>query len=154
MGTAHRRFQQLIPSGDFTYWWAIYGWCWSTKRIIYLTSDYNHALRHQPRRSDPWANIEKYLEDDDIEKLPPSQNLPDALLRLTSRKLGSCRHKNLLSDFLIQSLDEHITSMAGVKAAGERIQNTLCHLPKRYLFSVPPISTALFYLLASYPRRD
>lgn len=39
-------------------------------------------------------------------------------------KLGTCRDKNLLSDFLIQSIDEHITSMAVVQASCERIKNT------------------------------
>jgi putative membrane protein len=64
------------------------------------------------------------------------------------RKLGASRHKNLLSDFLIQSLDEHITSMAGVQAACERIQNTSLPFPIYYWFSAQRISTALFYLLA------
>ena len=104
------------------------------KRMIYLTIAFNHALRHQLRRSDPWVDIEKYLEADDIEKLRQSKNLPDALLRLMGQKLGACRHKNLLSDFLIQSLDEHITSMAGVQAACERIQNT--PLPFAYILLV------------------
>lgn len=111
------------------------------KRIIYLTIAFNHALRHQLRRSDPWADIEKYLEADNIEKLRQSQNLPDAILRLTGRKLGSCRHKNLLSDFLIQSLDEHITSMAGVQAACERIQNT----PVPFAYTLLVQRTAYLY---------
>lgn len=111
------------------------------KRIIYLTIAFNHALRHQLRQSDPWADIEKYLEADDIEKLRQSQNLPDALLRLMGRKLGSCRHKNLLSDFLIQSLDEHITSMAGVQAACERIQNT----PVPFAYTLLVQRTAYLY---------
>ena len=50
------------------------------------------------------------------------------------KKLGTCRHKNLLSDFLIQSLDDHITSMAAVQAACERIQNT--PLPFAYMLLV------------------
>jgi putative membrane protein len=94
------------------------------KSGLYITIAFNHARRHQLRQSDPWADIEKYLEADDIQKLRQSQNLPDALLRLMGRKLGSCRHKKLISDFLIQSLDEHITSMAAVQDACERIQNT------------------------------
>lgn len=104
------------------------------KRMIYLTIAFNHALRHQLRQSDPWHDIEKYLEAEDIEPLRQSKNLPDALLRLMGRKLGTCRHKKLLSDFLIQTLDEHITSMAGVQAACERIQNT--PLPFAYMLLV------------------
>jgi len=113
------------------------------KRMIYLTIAFNHALRHQLRQSDPWSDIEKYLEPDDIEPLRKSLNLPDALLRLMGKKLGSCRHKKLLSDFLIQTLDDHITSMASVQAACERIQNT--PLPFAYLLLVQ--RTAYLYCL-------
>lgn len=113
------------------------------KRMIYLTIAFNHALRHQLRQSDPWSDIEKYLEPDDIEPLRKSLNLPDALLRLIGKKLGSCRHKKLLSDFLIQTLDDHITSMASVQAACERIQNT--PLPFAYLLLVQ--RTAYLYCL-------
>ena len=104
------------------------------KRMIYLTIAFNHALRHQLRQSGPWSDIEQYLEPEDIEPLRQSKNLPDALLRLMGKKLGTCRHKKLLSDFLIQSLDDHITSMTAVQAACERIQNT--PLPFAYMLLV------------------
>ena len=104
------------------------------KRMIHLTIAFNHALRHQLRQSDPWGDIEKYLESDDIELLRQSQNLPDALLRLMGKNLATCRHKKLLSDFLVVSLDDHITSMASVQAACERIQNT--PLPFAYMLLV------------------
>jgi putative membrane protein len=104
------------------------------KRMIYLTIAFNHALRHQLRQSDPWADIEKYFETDDIDPLKQAKNLPDAILRLMGRKLGTCGHKKLLSDFLMQSLDDHITSMTSVQAACERIQNT--PLPFAYILLV------------------
>lgn len=113
------------------------------KRMIHLTIAFNHALRHQLRQSDPWSDIEQYLEPEDIEPLRQSLNLPDALLRLMGKKLGSCRHKKLLSDFLIQTLDDHITSMASVQAACERIQNT--PIPFAYLLLVQ--RTAYLYCL-------
>ena len=113
------------------------------KRMIYLTIAFNHALRHKLRKSAPWNDIEKYLEPNDIKPLRQSQNLPDALLRLMGKKLGTCRHKNLLSDFLIQSLDDHITSMASVQAACERIQST--PLPFAYMLLVQ--RTAYLYCL-------
>ncbi|MEQ6343923.1 bestrophin family protein [Vibrio cyclitrophicus] len=113
------------------------------KRMIYLTIAFNHALRHQLRQSDPWGDIEKYLEPEDIEPLRQSKNLPDALLCLMGKKLGTCGHKKLLSDFLMQSLDDHITSMASVQAACERIQNT--PLPFAYMLLVQ--RTAYLYCL-------
>jgi len=113
------------------------------RRMLYLTIAFNHALRHQLRDSDPWDDIERYLEPADIEPLRKTRNIPDALLRLMARKLGSCRHKNLLSDFLIQSLDQHMSSMAAVQGACERIKKT--PLPFAYLLLVQ--RTAYIYCL-------
>lgn len=104
------------------------------KRMIYLTIAFNHALRHQLRHTEPWDDIKKYLTKEDMLLLDQSQNLPDAILRLMGQKLGACRDKNLLSDFLIQSLDDHIASMAEVQAACERIHNT--PLPFAYMLLV------------------
>lgn len=115
------------------------------KRMVYLTIAFNHALRHRLRQSDPWSDIEKYLEPNDIQALRQSQNLPDAILRLMGLKLGTCRHKDLLSDFLIQSLDDHITSMAGVQAACERIQNT--PLPFAYMLLVQRTAYTYCFIL-------
>jgi len=111
------------------------------RRMIYLTIAFNHALRHQLRKTEPWNDIEKYLETEDIDALRQSRNVPDALLRLMSKKLGNCRHKHLLSEFLIQTLDDRITSMAEVQASCERIQNT--PLPFAYMLLVQ--RTAYFY---------
>jgi len=46
------------------------------KRMIYLTIVFNHALRHQLRQTEPWSEIEKYLEPDDLKQLRQSRNLP------------------------------------------------------------------------------
>lgn len=94
------------------------------KRLVNLTIAFNHALRHHLRLSEPWNDIEKYLEAEDVDLLKKSRNVPDSILRLMGLKLGTCRHKKLLSDFLVQSIDEHITSMTAVQAACERIANT------------------------------
>ncbi|WP_019531467.1 bestrophin family protein [Dasania marina] len=113
------------------------------RRLVNLTIAFSHALRHQLRKSDPWDDIGRYVEVEDIEQLEQAKNLPDSLLRMIGKKLGSCRHKLLLSDFLIQGVDERITSMAGVQAACERIQNT--PLPFAYMLLVQ--RTAYLYCL-------
>jgi len=94
------------------------------KRLINLTIAFNHALRHQLRDSEPWDDIGKFLEPEDLVLLKKSRNVPDSILRLMGLKLGTCRHKKLLSDFLVQSIDEHLTSMTAVQAGCERIANT------------------------------
>jgi len=94
------------------------------KRLVYLTIAYNHALRHHLRKSDPWTDIENYLQPDDILNLKQSFNLPEVILRMIGEKVGDCRHKNLLSDFLVQSLDQHISNMSLSQAGCERIEST------------------------------
>mgnify|MGYP000156205777 CR=1 FL=1 len=111
------------------------------KRMVYLSIAFNHALRHELRQTDPWQDIEKYLAANDVEKLRQVQNLPDAIIRMMGRELGHCRHKSLLSDFLVQSLDDHINSMVKVQAACERIKNT----PLPFAYSLLVRRTAYLY---------
>lgn len=113
------------------------------KRIIHLTIAFNHALKHKLRASSPWPEITPYLEPQDIIQLQTVDNLPDALLQLMAKKLGRCRNEQVLSDFLLQSLDQHITRMSSVQAACERIQNT--PLPFAYMLLVQ--RTAYLYCL-------
>lgn len=113
------------------------------RRMIYLTIAFNHALRHKLRGTEPWAEIQPYLEEQDMVQLKSADNLPDALLQLMGKKLGQCRERRMLSDFLIQSLDEHITAMSSVQAACERIQHT--PLPFAYMLLVQ--RTAYLYCL-------
>jgi putative membrane protein len=110
-------------------------------RMIKLTIAFNHALRHNLKKTDPWDDITKYVEAEDIERLRKSNNLPDTLLRMMAGKLGACRQKKLLSDFLVQSLDDRITSMAGVQAACERIEST----PLPFAYSLLVQRTAYLY---------
>ncbi|RDE24850.1 hypothetical protein DV711_04500 [Motiliproteus coralliicola] len=113
------------------------------KRLVHLTIAFTHALRHQLRQTNGWSDIEPYIQAEDHERLKRSQNLPDCLLQLLGQELGRCRRQGLLSDILIQNFDERITSMAGVLAACERIQNT--PLPFAYMLLVH--RTAYIYCL-------
>lgn len=102
--------------------------------VISLTIAFSHALRHQLRQSDPWPDIEKYIDKNDVVFLQQSNSLADALLRLMAQKLADCRRQNLISDILLTSLHTQITSMADVQASCERIQNT--PLPFAYMLLV------------------
>ncbi len=104
------------------------------KRLVCLTIAFSHALRHHLRQTDPWSDIKKYVAASDLELLQQSQNLPDCLLRLMGHELRNCRKNKLLSDILVQSIDERITSLAGILAACERIHNT--PLPFAYMLLV------------------
>tara|TARA_R110001583_G_C5668777_1_gene410478 strand:- start:10613 stop:11539 length:927 start_codon:yes stop_codon:yes gene_type:complete len=115
------------------------------KRLVHLTIAFNHALRHQLRQSDACRDIEKYVDPKDLERLRQSQNLPDCLLHLLGHELGNCHKNKLLSDILVQSIDQRITSMAGVLAACERIQNT--PLPFAYMLLVHRTAYLFCFLL-------
>ncbi|WP_107851928.1 bestrophin family protein [Oceanimonas marisflavi] len=94
------------------------------QRLIYLTIAFVHALRHQLRDTSPWQDIDRYVEPEHHAVLRNARNTPEALLRLMGKKVGYCRRQRLLSEFLVQSMDERITSMTGVLSACERIKNT------------------------------
>lgn len=104
------------------------------KYIIKLIIAFSHALRHQLRFSDPWPDIETYIEQDDKPFLQQANSLTDAILRLIGRKLADCRRNNLLSDYVMLSMDKQMTAMADVQASCERIQNT--PLPFAYMLLV------------------
>ncbi len=114
------------------------------KRLVGLTISFSQALRHKLRGTEPWDDIERYLEPEDIDQLQQRSNIPDTILQVIGQKLGGCRHKILLTDWLVQSIDERMTSMAEVQGACERIKNT--PLPFAYMLLVQ--RTAYFYCLA------
>ncbi|MDO6694283.1 bestrophin family ion channel [Aliiglaciecola sp. 3_MG-2023] len=104
------------------------------KYIIKLIIAFSHALRHQLRHSDPWPDITPYIAQNDMQFIRNAQSLSDGILRLIGIRLGECRQKNMISDFLMLKMDEHLTAMADVQASCERIQNT--PLPFAYMLLV------------------
>lgn len=115
------------------------------QRLLHLSIAFTHALRHQLRQTDPTNDIEKHIDPQDWPKLQHSQNLPDGILRLMGRELGVCRNRQLLSDILVQGIDQRITSMAEVLAACERIRNT--PLPFAYMLLVRRTAYLYCFLL-------
>ncbi|MBR9870902.1 MAG: hypothetical protein GYB26_07175 [Gammaproteobacteria bacterium] len=93
------------------------------KRLIYLTIAFAHALRHQLRQTSPWEDIDGYVDPEHHAALREAQNPPEYLLQLMGKKVGYARKARLMSEFQVQNVDERITSMTGVLAACERIQN-------------------------------
>lgn len=114
-------------------------------RLVHLNIAFSHALKHHLRDSDPWDEINGYLEEQDRLELQNSRNLPDALLRLMGRELASFLKRGQLPDILVHTLDNRITSMAGVLAACERIQST--PLPFAYMLLVHRTAYLYCFLL-------
>ena len=106
-----------------------------TQRVmIYLTIAFAHATRHRLRGSSPWEDIEPFVAAIHHERMRQARNVPDYIMRLMGKHLGDIRRQQLVSEQVIQNMDERLTSMTIVLAACERIHNT--PLPFAYMLLV------------------
>ena len=94
------------------------------RRLIHLSIAFSHAVRHRLRETSPWEDVERFVEPKYHNKLRQAKNLPDYLMRLMGKELGYCRQQHLLSEQMVQNMDERLNSMTVVLAACERIHNT------------------------------
>ena len=94
------------------------------RRLIHLSIAFSHAVRHRLRETSPWEDIERFVEPLHHNKMRQAKNLPDYLMRLMGEELGYCRQQHLLSEQMVQNMDERLNSMTVVLAACERIYNT------------------------------
>lgn len=106
----------------------------SQKNMIYLTIAFTHAVRHRLRNTEPWQDIERFVDPKHHASMRQTQNLPDYLMRLMGKQLGDIRRQGLVSEQVVQNMDERLTSMTIVLAACERIHNT--PLPFAYMLLV------------------
>lgn len=104
------------------------------KNMIYLTIAFTHAVRHRLRDTEPWQDIERFVDPTHHASMRQSQNLPDYIMRLMGKALGDIRRQGLVSEQVVQNMDERLTSMTIVLAACERIHNT--PLPFAYMLLV------------------
>ena len=94
------------------------------RRLIHLSIAFTHAVRHRLRNTSPWEDIERFVDPKYHSKMRQAKNLPDYLMRLMGKELGYCRQQHLLSEQMVQNMDERLNSMTVVLAACERIHNT------------------------------
>lgn len=94
------------------------------RAMIHLTIAFTHAVRHRLRGTSPWQDVEPFVDTMHHSTMRQSKNLPDYLMRLMGKKLGDSRRQQLLSEHMVQNIDERLTSMTIVLAACERIYNT------------------------------
>ncbi|MCD1279249.1 MAG: hypothetical protein J7J29_02750 [Psychrobacter sp.] len=104
------------------------------QRMVYLTIAFTHAVRHRLRDTEPWQDIERFVDPKHHASMRQSHNVPNYLMRMMGKELGEIRRQGLVSDHIIQNMDERLTSMTIVLAACERIHNT--PLPFAYMLLV------------------
>lgn len=113
--------------------------------MIRLAIAFTHALRHRLRGSSPWQDVERFVEPQYHASMREARNLPEYLMRLLGKKLGESRRQRLLSEHMVQNIDERLTSMTIVLAACERIHNT--PLPFAYMLLVHRTTYLYCFLL-------
>ena len=94
------------------------------RRLIHLSIAFSHAVRHRLRETSPWEDVERFVEPKHHSKMHQAKNIPDYLMQLMGKELGYCRKQHLLSEQMVQNMDERLNSMTVVLAACERIYNT------------------------------
>ena len=104
------------------------------RTMVYLTIAFAHAVRHRLRGSSPWHDVEPFVASKHHDSMRQARNLPDYIMRLMGKQLGDIRRQGLVSEQVIQNMDERLTSMTIVLAACERIHNT--PLPFAYMLLV------------------
>ena len=104
------------------------------RTMVYLTIAFAHAVRHRLRGTPPWADIDPFVASIHHDGMRQAKNVPDHIMRLMGKHLGDIRRQGLLSEQVIQNMDERLTSMTIVLAACERIHNT--PLPFAYMLLV------------------
>ncbi|WP_169391733.1 MULTISPECIES: bestrophin family protein [Psychrobacter] len=104
------------------------------KEMVYLNIAFVHALRHRLRDSEPWEDVDKFVEEKYHQQMRESKNLPDFIMRLLGKKLSNSRKKRLVTELMMQNIDQQLSSITIVLAACERIQNT--PLPFAYMLLV------------------
>ncbi|WP_201566681.1 bestrophin family protein [Psychrobacter sp. JCM 18900] len=104
------------------------------RTMVYLTIAFAHAVRHRLRGTPPCADIEPFVAAIHHDRMRQAKNVPDYIMRLMGKQLGNIRRQRLVSEQVIQNMDERLTSMTIVLAACERIHNT--PLPFAYMLLV------------------
>ena len=104
------------------------------RTMIHLTIAFAHAVRHRLRGTSPWEDIEPFVALTHHDNMRQAKNVPDYIMRLMGKQLGDIRRQGLVSEQVIQNMDERLTSMTIVLAACERIHNT--PLPFAYMLLV------------------
>ncbi|WP_261868911.1 bestrophin family protein [Psychrobacter sp. JCM 18901] len=104
------------------------------RTMVYLTIAFAHAVRHRLRGTPPWADIEPFVAAIHHDRMRQAKNVPDYIMRLMGKQLGDIRRQGMVSEQVIQNMDERLTSMTIVLAACERIHNT--PLPFAYMLLV------------------
>ena len=102
-----------------------------------------HAVRHQLRRTDPTADLQRLLPADVAAQALSRRNPAQAILLWLARDVGAQRERGELSPFLAVELDRSLSGLNDAQGGCERINNT----PLPFTYSVILHRTVYLYCL-------
>ncbi|WP_166819868.1 bestrophin family protein [Thalassoroseus pseudoceratinae] len=92
--------------------------------VILRTIAYVHAFRHRLRDTDPYPELEAYLEPAEISELRRHTNVPIGILQNIGGRLREAYRQRWVSEYHLPVLEASLTEMTSVQGGCERIKAT------------------------------
>lgn len=110
------------------------------RALIGFTHALTAKLRAEPDGTD---GIQGWIPDKDLHLIRSKKSLPNALIKYVHTGYTHCLQKGFLTDILYQNLSTRLTSISGIQAGCERIQNT----PLPFAYTLLLHRTAILFCL-------
>lgn len=111
------------------------------RRLLALCAGYCHSLRGRLRNDNVQPDMQRWLGAGTAEVALTHGNPPDYCLREAGRLLGQLYRAGSLDTVGLQILDRHLSTLAGIQAASERLAGT----PLPFAYTVLTHRTAYLY---------
>lgn len=111
------------------------------RQLLSWVAAHSHALRGALRKEDCRAAMAPWLSEAEIAHMLTHDNPADYCLRRAGRLIGALYRGQHIDSIGLRILDEHLSELARVQAACERIANT----PLPFAFTLLTHRTALIY---------
>jgi putative membrane protein len=95
------------------------------KQIAFRQIAWCYCLGQSLRGLDPIANLEKYISDDDIQKISSHNNKPLALLQLNALQITSLKNNEKIDIFSQIQLNTTLANFSTAMGMAERIKTTV-----------------------------
>jgi ion channel-forming bestrophin family protein len=82
------------------------------------------ALRHHLRETKAATDLSRWLAPEIVDEVSARRNVPNALLDRMSGSLAALLRCGVISDRLVQILEDRVSTLSGILAACERIKAT------------------------------
>jgi len=95
------------------------------KKIVYRQIAWCYSLSNSLRKTDPLANLNQFISEDELNHIKAHNNKPLALLQLHSLDIKNLRNSNQLDSFAHIQLDNTLVRLCDAQGKAERIKSTV-----------------------------